>query len=125
VVSELNGKTARQLTLRLIEGGSVEDAIRLAGNRLKASHDDLRRALEGELSDLHRETLLKVLDQIRFRCGYIRFGSFPSLYAQTYHELLQTIPGLGLTGAALLLVEIGPDLKAFKTPERLASWVVF
>lgn len=35
---------------------------------------------------------------------------------------LQTIPGLDETGAALLLVEIGDDMSAFGTPERLASW---
>ena len=35
---------------------------------------------------------------------------------------LQTIPGLDELGAALLLVEIGDDMQAFGTPEKLASW---
>ena len=37
--------------------------------------------------------------------------------------LLQTIPGVDLIGAAMLLVEIGSDMDAFGSPDRLASWV--
>ena len=37
--------------------------------------------------------------------------------------LLQTIPGVDLIGAAMLLVEIGTDMDAFGSAERLASWV--
>ena len=39
-----------------------------------------------------------------------------------YQAMRSTIPGLDETGAALLLVEIGDDMSAFGTPERLASW---
>ncbi|TFW32842.1 transposase, partial [Massilia horti] len=37
--------------------------------------------------------------------------------------LLQTLPGVDLIGAAMLLVEIGTDMGAFGSPDRLASWV--
>jgi transposase len=37
--------------------------------------------------------------------------------------LLQTLPGVDLIGAAMLLVEIGTDMDAFGHPDRLASWV--
>ena len=37
--------------------------------------------------------------------------------------LLQTIPGVDLIGAAMLLIEIGTDMDAFGSPDRLASWV--
>jgi transposase len=37
--------------------------------------------------------------------------------------LLQTIPGIDEQGAAKLLVEIGTDMDAFGSAERLASWV--
>ncbi len=36
--------------------------------------------------------------------------------------LLQTLPGVDTTGAALLLVEIGDDMKVFGSADRLASW---
>jgi len=38
-------------------------------------------------------------------------------------NILQTLPGVGQIGAAMLLVEIGPDMSRFKSAERLASWV--
>jgi transposase len=37
-------------------------------------------------------------------------------------EALQTIPGLDEAGAAMLLVEIGDDMQAFGSAEKLASW---
>jgi transposase len=37
-------------------------------------------------------------------------------------QALQTIPGLDETGAAMLVVEIGEDMQAFGSPEKLASW---
>jgi hypothetical protein len=53
------------MVVRLIEGGSVEDAIKLAGQRLKVSLAELRRSLAGELSEKRRVTLRNALDQIR------------------------------------------------------------
>ncbi len=38
-------------------------------------------------------------------------------------NLLQTVPGVDRIGAAMLLVEITPDMSAFGSAERLASWV--
>ncbi len=38
-------------------------------------------------------------------------------------NLLQTVPGIDIQGAALLLVEIGADMAVFGSAERLASWV--
>jgi len=36
--------------------------------------------------------------------------------------LLQTLPGVDLMGAAMLLVEIGNDMSVFGSADRLASW---
>jgi len=38
-------------------------------------------------------------------------------------QLLQTLPGVDLMGAAMLLVEIGGDMSVFGSAQRLASWV--
>ena len=38
-------------------------------------------------------------------------------------QLLQTLPGIDLMGAAMLLVEIGGDMSVFGSAQRLASWV--
>ena len=38
------------------------------------------------------------------------------------HGLLQTIPGIDQTAAALILIEIGEDMERFGSPQRLACW---
>lgn len=38
------------------------------------------------------------------------------------HGLLQTIPGIDQTAAALILIEMGDDMTRFGSPERLACW---
>lgn len=42
---------------------------------------------------------------------------------QAHLVLLQTLPGVDLIGAAMLLVEIGSDMHVFGSADRLASWV--
>ena len=37
--------------------------------------------------------------------------------------MLQTIPGIDINDAAMLLVKIGADMEVFGSAERLASWV--
>jgi transposase len=41
---------------------------------------------------------------------------------QKEYELLQTIPGIGENGAAIILAEIGPDMSQFPDDNHLASW---
>ncbi len=38
-------------------------------------------------------------------------------------QLLQTLPGIALMVAAMLLVEIGADMAVFGSAQRLAFWV--
>lgn len=37
--------------------------------------------------------------------------------------LPQILPGVDLTGTAMLLIKIGTDMDAFRSAARLASWV--
>ncbi|MDR1576719.1 MAG: hypothetical protein LBT86_00615 [Deltaproteobacteria bacterium] len=111
VVSNPRGKTARRLIVRRLEGGSIEDIIRLTGQRLKASHDDLRRALAGELSDFRSETRWKALGQSRSLEADISDMDRTLLSSlkpyQRNWSRSKLYPGLGLTGVARLLARIG------------------
>jgi transposase len=126
VVSDIHGLSARRMIECLIEGGTPEEALSLAGTRLKASPEELLMALKGDLSSLRRATLLCCLNHIKHLEAEIANMDFILLQAlRPYQEsldLLQTIPGLGEIGAALLLAEIGPDITAFGGPDVIASW---
>lgn len=126
VVSDLHGQSARAMVKAILAGESPSDALRHASHRLKASREEIFDALQGELSASHRfvlDELMRHIEEIEARIA--RFDA--RLLAELESErntlaLLQTIPGVDLIGAAMLLVEIGTDMEAFGSADRLASW---
>lgn len=126
VASDPHGSAARQMVDVLIAGGTPEQAVRFAG-RLKADRDDILAALDGELSPIH----IAVIQQMRAHIEWIE-NALNDLEAQLLRalanqapciDLLTTIPGIDRLAAAKLLVEIGTDMTAFASPQRLARWV--
>lgn len=127
VVSDLHGKSARAMVKAIIEGRPADEVLQLASRRLKANRDDIFEALQGDLSENHRfvlDELMLHIEQIEARIE--RFDTRLLSQLQSEHNtlaLLQTLPGVDLIGAAMLLVEIGSDMSVFGNPDRLASWV--
>ena len=127
VVSDLHGKSARAMVKAMIAGRAPHEVLELASTRLKASREELLDALQGELTPSHcfvLDELMQHIEQIEARIA--RFDA--RLLAELESErallaLLQTMPGVDLIGAAMLLIEIGTDMDAFGSADRLASWV--
>ena len=126
VVSDIHGQSAGLMIKCLVEGGTPEDALKFASNRLKASPEELHDALEGELTETHRFLLRQTLNHIQEIEEHIaqfddvlRRGLEPFRWAI---DLLQTLPSVDEIGASLMIVEIGIDMAAFGTADRLASW---
>ena len=64
-----------------------------------------------------------LLDYLEGRIAQLRQALLSGLAPRNgLLEALQTIPGVDETGAALLLVEIGDEMQAFGSAEKLASW---
>ena len=126
VVSDLHGKSGRAMVKALVAGEPARALLGYADPRLKASEEELLDALEGDLSEEHRLVLAQQLHHIEYMEGQIaelRLALVAGLAPQQgLLRALQTIPGLDETGAAMLLVEIGDDMQAFGSPEKLASW---
>lgn len=126
LVSDMHGKSARAMVRALVAGRPVHEVLDCKG-RLRASREELLEALSGaELSAAHRfvaEQILQHIDELEQRIAqmdqYLLQGLQPW---QAQLQLLQTIPGIDLPGAAMLLVEIGTDMSAFGSAQRLASW---
>ncbi len=127
VVSDLHGKSARAMVKAIIAGQAPQEVLKLASHRLKASREEIFDALQGDLSTSHcfvLDELMRHIEEIEARIA--RFDN--RLLAELESErntlaLLQTIPGVDLIGAAMLLIEIGTDMDAFGSADRLASWV--
>jgi transposase len=126
VVSDLSGKSAQAMIKGLLAGETPEQLLAYADSRLKASPDDLREALEGDLSDSHRfviQELMAHLEELDARILRFRQTLLGHLSPyQTLLQNLQTIPGIDAFSAAMILVEIGDDMAAFGSPAKLASW---
>lgn len=127
VLSDLHGKSARAMIKAIIAGLEPQEVLALASRRLKASREEIFDALQGELSASHRFVLDELMQHIEaLEARIARFDA--RLLSELESErntlaLLQTLPGVDLIGAALLRVEIGADMQAFGSADRLASWV--
>lgn len=127
VVSDLHGQSARAMVKAIANGQPPHEVLKLASRRLKASREELSDALQGDLTDSHRfvlDELMRHIEEIEARIGRFDARLLDGLKEeQNALRLLQTLPGIDLIGAAMLLVEIGTDMAAFGSADRLASWV--
>lgn len=127
VVSDLHGQSARAMVKAIITGKPTQEVLELASKRLKASREELFDALQGELTASHcfvLDELMRHIEEIEARIARFDARLLEGLASQhNALALLQTLPGVDLIGAAMLLVEIGSDMDAFGSADRLASWV--
>lgn len=127
VVSDLHGQSARAMVKAIIAGQPPHEVLKLASRRLKASREEIFDALQGELTASHHfvlDELLQHIEEIESRIARFNARLLDELKDE-YNTLalLQTLPGVDLMGAAMLLVEIGTDMNAFGSAGHLASKV--
>jgi transposase len=127
VVSDIHGASARTMIKALLADKPMHEVLDHKG-RLRASRDDLFEALSTEqFSATHRfvaTEIMQHIEQIEQRVARLDQYLLDGLRAwQPQLNLLQTLPGIDIQGAAMLLVEIGADMTVFGSAERLASWV--
>lgn len=127
VVSDLHGQSARAMIKAIIDDKPTHEVLEFASKRLKASREELFDALQGELTPSHRFVLKELMlhiEEIEARIARFDTRLLAGLESERNAlALLQTLPGIDLIGAAMLLVEIGTDMDAFGSADRLASWV--
>ena len=125
VVSDPHGVAASAIIDCLLEGGTPEQALTLAG-RLQAPREVLLAALQGELSPDHLFVAQTIRHHLRALEAQLADLERYLVDALQPHEaalqLLMTIPGIDQLAAAKLLVEIGVDMAAFGNAGRLCKW---
>ena len=125
VVSDPHGVAARAMIDCLLDGGTPEQALRYAG-RLKAPREEVLASLQGELSEEHlflARLIRQHIDTLETQLADLEHRLFDKLKPyEAAVQLLLTLPGIDRLAAAKLLVEIGVDMAAFGTPDRLSKW---
>ena len=130
VASDIFGVSGRLMMTALIGGEHDPRALaQLARARLRAKLPALEEAFVGHFTDHHGFLLAKMLTRIDMLGADIaeveaRIEAEIAPFADAVTRL-DAIPGVGPTGAAVILAEIGVDMTRFPTPAHLASWARF
>ena len=127
VASSVTTVSARQMLAALVSGERDPHVLAdMAHGKMRAKIPDLTEALTGHFDDHHAllvgqmlarlnrvEQALAVLDD------HIEAAMTP--WARQL-ELLQTIPGVGLKTAQVIIAETGADMSRFPSAAHLAAW---
>jgi len=127
VVSDIDGKSARQMLEGLVAGASDTSALaELAIGRMRSKIPEIERALAGRFAAHQRFLVgqqLAHIDALDASIAMVTQEVEQRLSPQQQAiDCLDTIPGMGQLSAAALLAEIGSDMSKFGGPEELSSW---
>jgi transposase len=128
VFSDIFGDSAIRVLDRYLECGNYDfDIAPLLHKGCKASVDDIKAALDGELTFAQSEKLRFIrqhmdgLENLKTALENLIL-QLASKY-QRQIDLLMTVPGIGSPLTAVrILAEIGVDMSVFETAKNLCSW---
>jgi transposase len=127
VASDVMGVSGRAMLQALSEG--EQDAEKLAGlarGTLKSKYEELVESLEGRVSEHHQWLLGHLLKQINFLdeeiLAYDRRIEELMRPFEAALERLDTIDGVGLRTAQVMLAELGSEMSQFPDDEAVSSW---
>jgi len=127
VASSTLTKSGRKMIEALIEGERDPAVLaEMAYGRMRSKIPELIRALDGRFAEHHAVQLRQLLDHIDWLDDAIdtldeRIVELTADRADMI-ERLQTIPGIGLRTAEVIVAETGGDMSRFPTSGHLASW---
>ena len=127
VATDVFGVSGRLMLRALIEGKATpEEMADLAKKKLRKKIPELQPALEGRLEEHHRFLLRLQLDRAEAaEKDLVSLEQFIREKIKPYElqlTLLQEIPGVDWTLAAVIIAELGVDMSVFETVSQLASW---
>jgi transposase len=127
VMSSVFGVSGMLMLRALAEGGAAPaEMADLAKRRLRRKIDRLALALDGPLAEHQRLLLgmhIRRLEEIARDLTEVEAAITAAMRPFAAQQvLLVTIPGVDALTAAAIIAEIGVDMAAFGTAQRLAAW---
>jgi transposase len=127
VVCDVFGVSGQLMVQALLKGkASPQEMAQLAKGRLRKRIAHLEPALEGKLQPHHRFLLKLQLDRLQaVEEDLTTLERHIQEKLQPYAAqlaLLQEIPGVDWTLAAVIIAELGVDMSVFQSVSQLASW---
>ncbi|MCA1698615.1 MAG: IS110 family transposase [Actinobacteria bacterium] len=130
VASDIFGVSGREMMAALLTGERDPKVLaQLARTRMRAKIPLLEEAFVGRFTDHHAfllRTMLARIDETYADIAAVetRIEEIIAPFARAV-EKLDEIPGVGMTGAHVILAEIGVDMTRFATAAHLCSWARF
>jgi transposase len=125
-ISDIRGKSGRAILQALIDGETDPARLVALTRGLKASPSQLLDALHGRITAHHRFMLKLHWEQIiAIEKGLATLDEQLTTALAPFRaarDLLLTMPGISTTTAAVILAEIGDDVRPFPTAAHLVSW---
>ena len=127
VATDVLGKSGRDMIQALIDGTTDADTLaELARGLLRKKLPQLQEALFGRVQPHHRVLLRHILAHIDFLDTQLsQLLDEIETHLDPYQEerdLLESIPGIQATTAAVIIAEIGVDMSVFPSDKHIASW---
>ena len=132
VATDVLGVSGRLMLRALADGeAEIEKLVELARGSLKGKKPELRRALTSRLTPAQRfvlNELLQRLGELEAATARVSEQIIKEVAQSTDPfvpeavKLLETIPGVGLRVAEVIISEIGVDMSRFPSDAHLASW---
>jgi transposase len=127
VASDILGRSGREMLQALVAGETDVTAMaELARGKMRDKRATLERALAGRFGPHQRFLVAEVLAHIDFLDETIeRLSAEIGARERPFEAVLDrldTIPGVGLRTAEIVVAEVGPDVHRFATAGHLASW---
>jgi transposase len=127
VATDVLGKSGRDMIQAMIDGTTDASVLAdLARGLLRKKLPELQEALFGRVQPHHRVLLRHILAHIDFLdtqlSQLVEEIEAQLVPFQEEQALLESIPGIQPTTAAVIIAEIGVDMSVFPTAKHLASW---
>jgi transposase len=127
VVSNIAGSSARAMLTALVAGERDPDVMAdLAYSKLRNRKGELAESLIGRFDDHHALLIggmLQRLEQVEASLKACDRQILDEIAPwQHQFELLQTMPGIGVKTAEVIIAETGADMSRFPTAAHLAAW---
>jgi transposase len=127
VISDLMGKSGRAFLDAIVKGETDPERLaRLADRRLKATHTQIVEALRGRVTEAHRAALKRHLALVSaIEAAVAEIDVEVAALLEPFRrqvDLLDTIPGIDIVAAHVIIAEIGVDMNRFPSAGHLVSW---
>jgi len=128
VVSNINGKSARNLLDAIIadESLSEDEVSQMISVRMHSKLEQIMQSIDGITTPLQRKLIAQIMDHIDDMTKRIAdMDDMIKGYMEEYETAISAIdelPGIAQRSAEVIIAEIGTDMSRFPSAAHLCSW---